>query len=154
MRNRIVLVATMMIYAASYVANAEAQTARSVWDGVYTDVQATRGSSQYMQHCAMCHATNLSGTYETPPLTGRFIPYWSGATLDELFDYINISMPLGHLGSLDRSTDADILAFILKENNFPAGTTELGAGADGLKAISFDVEKPLPAGPAKKAKTK
>jgi mono/diheme cytochrome c family protein len=154
MRSRILLVATVTIYAALYAADAEAQTRHTIWDGVYTDAQATRGSAQYRQHCAICHSANLSGSYETPPLTGRFIPYWSGTTLDVLLDYMNTAMPLGLPGSVDRSADADILAFILKENNFPSGSTELKAGADDLKAISFDTEKPQPAGPVKKMKSK
>jgi S-disulfanyl-L-cysteine oxidoreductase SoxD len=154
MRNRIILVATVTICTALYAANAEAQTRHSIWDGVYTDAQATRGAAQYRQHCAICHSANLSGSYETPPLMGRFVPYWSGTTLDVLLDYMNTAMPLERPGSVDRSTDADILAFILRENNVPSGSTELKAGADDLKVISFDTEKPPAAGPVKKLKSR
>ena len=34
---------------------------------------------------------NLAGTFETPPLVGRF-SYWAGATLDVLFDGINAAI--------------------------------------------------------------
>ena len=110
------------------------------WDGVYSDAQAERGHTAYMQNCARCHGADLSGTFEIPPLVGRFMPYWSGSTLDTLFDYISTAMPLGRPGSLSPATNADILAFILKSNNFPSGAMELSA--DGLKAIRFDAVKP------------
>ena len=117
--------------------------AAGTWDGVYSDAQAERGHSAYMQNCGRCHGADLSGTFEIPPLVGRFMPYWSGSSLDVLFDYISTAMPLGRPGSLSPATNADILAFILKSNNFPAGTKELSA--DGLKAIRFDAVKPAKA---------
>jgi mono/diheme cytochrome c family protein len=106
--------------------------------GVYTDIQAERGAVQYQQHCARCHGADLAGTFETPPLIGRFIPYWQGASLDVLADYLNTAMPLDRPGSLGRAANADILAFILKTNGFPAGAKELSADGDAQKAIQFD----------------
>ena len=114
--------------------------ARSVWDGAYTEDQAARGATAYQQNCARCHGATLAGTFEIPPLTGRFVPYWSGSTVGALFDYISTAMPLGRPGSLSPATNADIVAFILKSNNFPAGAKEMSA--DGLKAIRFDAVKP------------
>src|SRR3954467_280499 len=114
---------------------ADAQPRISIWDGVYTDTQAERGHTLYTQNCARCHGADLSGTFEIPPLVGRFMPYWSGSSLDVLFDYISTAMPLGRPGSLSPTVNADILAFILKSNNFPAGGKELSA--DNLKSIRF-----------------
>jgi mono/diheme cytochrome c family protein len=119
-----------------------ARAGTSVWDGAYSDAQAERGAVQYQQHCGRCHGANLAGTFETPPLVGRFIPYWSGTTLDVLVDYINTAMPLDHPGALGRAADADIVAFILKANNFPAGANELSADSAAQKAISFDAARP------------
>jgi len=112
----------------------------SIWDGVYTDAQAERGHTLYMQSCSRCHGANLSGTFETPPLTGRFMPYWSGSTLDALFDYVSTAMPLDRPGALGAGANADILAFLLKSNEIPAGSKELSAG--NLKSINFDSAKP------------
>jgi len=119
-----------------------AQAGTSVWDGAYSDAQAERGAVQYQQHCGRCHGANLAGTFETPPLMGRFIPYWAGTTLDVLVDYINTAMPLDHPGALGRAADADIVAFILKSNNFPAGANELSADSAAQKAITFDAARP------------
>jgi len=132
MRNKWILV--LMACAAATGARA------GTWDGVYTDAQAERGHAAYMQNCGRCHGADLSGTFEIPPLVGRFMPYWSGSSLDVLFDYISTAMPLGRPGSLSPATNADILAFILKSNNFPSGAKELSA--DGLKAIRLDAVKP------------
>ena len=112
----------------------------SIWDGVYTDAQAERGRPLYMQSCAICHSADLSGTFETPPLVGRFMPYWSGSTLDSLFDYVSTAMPLHNPGALSAGANTDIVAFILKSNDLPSGSKELSA--DNLKAINFDSAKP------------
>ena len=120
------------------IAGAEARA--SIWDGVYTDTQAEHGRTLYMQSCGRCHGADLSGTYEIPPLIGRFMPYWSGTTLDALFDYVSTAMPLDHPGALGAAANADILAFILKSNDIPPGAKELSAGQ--LKAINFDSAKP------------
>ena len=117
---------------------AQGAEARSVWDGAYTEDQAARGATSYQQNCGRCHGANLAGTFEIPPLVGRFVPYWSGSTLDVLVDYITHAMPLGRPGSLSPATNADIVAFLLKSNGFPAGSKELGADAKDQKAITFD----------------
>ena len=117
-----------------------AQARSSVWDGVYTDAQAERGHTLYMQSCARCHGADLSGTFEIPPLVGRFMPYWSGSTLDALFDYVSTAMPLDHPGALGPGANADIVAFILKGNDIPSGSKELSPG--NLKTINFDSAKP------------
>jgi len=123
------------------VAGASAAPARtSIWDGVYTEAQAERGHTLYMQSCSRCHGADLSGTFEIPPLVGRFMPYWSGSGLDALFDYVSTAMPLDHPGALGPAANADIVAFILKSNAIPPGSKELSA--DRVKTISFDSAKP------------
>jgi mono/diheme cytochrome c family protein len=159
MRNRMraTLILASLVTLGSFIAvlpDARAQTSKSVWDGVYSDAQADRGRAQYSQHCVMCHGPVLEGNGEAPPLTGEFIPDWAGMTLADLFDKISVTMPLTAPGTLSRASTADILAFILKSNNFPAGNKELGSDNDALKSISFDVSKPHPAPTAKAKKAK
>lgn len=126
-----------------------AQTKQSVWDGVYTGAQADRGKGQYGQHCAVCHGAALEGNGESPPLTGEFIPDWAGTSLADLYDKIETTMPLNAPGTLRPSIAADILAYLLEENNFPAGQKELDATPATLGTISFDVTKPKPAAPSR-----
>jgi mono/diheme cytochrome c family protein len=139
MQSRIIL-ATLMSALALAAGIAGAQARISIWDGVYNDAQAERGHTLYMQNCSRCHGADLSGTFEIPPLVGRFMPYWSGSTLDALFDYVSTAMPLDHPGALGAGANADIVAFILKSNDIPSGSKELSAGS--LKAINFDSAKP------------
>jgi S-disulfanyl-L-cysteine oxidoreductase SoxD len=131
----------MVVLAICAVSATAAQSQTSTWDGVYTDAQAARGSSKYVQ-CAMCHGTVLEGNGEAPPLTGRFIPDWAGTTLADLFDKVQTTMPLYAPGTLSAGDTTDLIAFLLKSNNFPAGSTELAPSTDVLKTISFDAAKP------------
>jgi mono/diheme cytochrome c family protein len=117
-----------------------AQARSSIWDGVYTDAQADRGHTAYMQNCSRCHGATLMGTFEIPPLVGRIMPYYAGSSLNALFDYISTAMPLDHPGSLSPLVNADIVAYILKSNDVPSGAKELTAA--GAKAIQFDAAKP------------
>jgi len=128
-----------------FSARAQATAGQSIWDGVYTDAQAARGQGQYGQHCAVCHGPTGEGSFVTPPLTGEFIADWTGTTLADLYDKIETTMPLNAPGTLRPAIAADILAYLLKENNFPAGQKELGVTPTELGAISFDVTRPKPA---------
>ena len=120
-----------------------AQTSKTVWDGVYTDDQAKRGEGVYAKECASCHGSELTGGEAAPPLTGdAFYANWNGLTLGDLFERIRVSMPQNAPGSLSRQQNADVLAFILKVNQFPAGKAELDRQTDILKTIKFDSTKP------------
>jgi len=141
MELKTVLVAAMMIVILA-PGIAVAQKGRiSVWDGVYTEAQAERGRALYKQSCSSCHGADLSGSFETPPLVGRFMPYWSGSTLDALFDYVSTAMPMHNPGALSPGANIDIVAFMLKSNDIPSGPKELSTG--NLKAVNFDPAKPV-----------
>lgn len=116
---------------------------RTVWDGVYTEEQATRGEALYGEHCVRCHGANLQGNGEgAKPLTdATFRSTWNGVTLGALFDRIRLSMPQDKPGSLTRQQVADLLAMILRANKFPAGKDELVRQTDVLNAILFKSEK-------------
>jgi mono/diheme cytochrome c family protein len=120
-----------------------AQDSKSVWDGVYTEEQAKRGGPLYSENCASCHGPELMGGEMAPPLaTGDFLAGWDGLTIGDLFERIRISMPQNAPGSLSGQQNADILAFILSANKFPAGATELSNSGMALKSIKFEAKKP------------
>jgi hypothetical protein len=52
------------------------------------------------------------------------------------------SMPLNKPGKLSREVNADILAYMLSMNQFPAGRTELPHATEVLKEIRIDATKP------------
>ena len=137
---RCVLVSTSLALMAALAVGAQKTT---VWDGVYTDEQATRGEAVYGEHCVRCHGANLQGNGEgAQPLTGAtFTSTWNGVTLGALFDRVRLSMPQDKPGTLTRQQAADLLAFILRANKFPAGKRELVRQTDLLNAITFQAEK-------------
>jgi S-disulfanyl-L-cysteine oxidoreductase SoxD len=121
------------------------QPPASVWDGVYSEEQAGRGQLLYVKECATCHGSSLSGGETAPPLTGSaFMANWSGLTVGDLFERIRLSMPEGRPGTLSRQQNADILAYMLSVNQFPAGKADLQKDTDRLKQIRFLAEKPEP----------
>ena len=120
----------------------KAQPTKSVWDGVYTEEQAERGKKGYAEQCASCHGPELTGGEMAPGLAGgEFMAGWDGLTLGDLFERIRISMPQNAPGSLSNAQNADILAFMLAANKFPAGQTELAKEAMILKGIKFETKK-------------
>jgi len=113
------------VLAAALPAPAAAQD-RTVNDGVFTAEQATRGRAAYRAQCAACHATNLFGGEMAPGLKGSgFTGGWSGATLWELADFTNATMPQDAPGRLTAQELNDIIAYILRENDYPEGAEEL-----------------------------
>ncbi len=119
-----------------------AQPTKSVWDGVYTVDQANRGKELYASQCASCHGAELTGGEMAPALTGgEFGSGWDGLTVGDLFERIRISMPQNAPGTLSGQQNADILAFVLASNKFPAGSDELPKEGMILKSIKFEVKK-------------
>jgi hypothetical protein len=85
----------------------------------------------------------LSGGEEAPDLAGgTFLASWNGATVNDLFERIRVSMPQNHPGALTRQQNVDVVAFIFSVNQFPAGKTELPTAAESLKQIRFEASKP------------
>ena len=102
---------------------AQTATGRTVWDGVYTEAQADRATPVFNQSCANCHTLTRQGNRS---LTGD--KFWEGftqKTVADLLSYVRTNMPNGNGGSLNASTYNDLVALILKSNNFPPGQTEL-----------------------------
>jgi mono/diheme cytochrome c family protein len=114
----------------------------SVWDGVFSEEQVKRGATAYQRECSNCHGTSLEGGDMTPPLVGGgFTSNWNDLTIGDLFDRIRLTMPLDSPGKLSRQQNADVIAFILKTNAWPSGTTELPPELGALKQIKIEANK-------------
>ena len=114
----------------------EAQTPRTVWDGVYTDAQAERGRESYQQACISCHREDLRGDNTAPSLIGEsFLFLWGDMEVSALSARVQKIMPPERPGSLSAQAYSDIIAFILQQNGFPAGTAELPAESDGAHIL-------------------
>jgi mono/diheme cytochrome c family protein len=125
-------------------AAAVAQTAaRNVWDGVYTADQATQGKAVFADKCTTCHGADLNGGEMAPPLVGAiFMGDWTGQSADDLFTRIHTTMPANDPGSLSNAQTAQVLAYILSMNQFPAGSAALPTDDPGLGQIAITAEKP------------
>ncbi len=119
------------------------QEQKTVWDGVYTEEQAKRGSDVYAEKCAMCHGDSLGGVESAPPLTGpAFYANWEGESLNALFERIRMSMPLDNPGSLSRAQNADVVAHMLRIGGYPTGAAPLEGQAGVLTGIKVLTYKP------------
>ena len=114
---------------------------QSVWDGVYTDAQATRGERQYGRWCEQCHGPDLAGdpVMEIPALSlDSFMTAWRGKTVKDLFDSIKRSMPKDKPGSLGTGAYVDVVAYLLQANKFPSGNRELPRTPEQLESIAIE----------------
>ena len=132
----------------SIVMTAAAQeSATTVADGVYTDTQATRGAAVYDTACAGCHRADLGGNTGPALREQRFAREFAGKDLKTLFTRIAATMPRNAPGSLADNVNLDILAYVLKENGFPAGARELTAEAlGGIRVVPGRPKPPPPVG--------
>jgi len=112
--------------------------------GVYTEAQAKRGASTYLQSCSGCHLYDLSGGKDpdglgdAPPLTGeKFVSSWQGETIASLLNVVRTTMPFDRPGELATNEYADVVAYILSVNKLPAGDRELGQDVAALQQRLF-----------------
>jgi S-disulfanyl-L-cysteine oxidoreductase SoxD len=139
------LVATASAFAwhAQAPTTVHGSVARTVWDSVYSAVQATRGETAYVKACARCHRASLAGGDESPPLTGGgFLGNWNGLPLSDLQTRIRTTMPTDTVGIFDRQLVTDVIAYVLKVNGFPAGAVDLPPDTVALKEIVVQASRP------------
>ena len=116
-----------------------AQQPPSVLGGVFTADQAKRGEKVYADSCAACHGASLAGDLG-PALAGKdFVAGWKDMTVGDLFDKVSSTMPSNAPGSLMPGQYADIVAFVLNSNKYPAGQKDLPADVAALKAVKMAV---------------
>jgi mono/diheme cytochrome c family protein len=103
----------------------------SVLDGVYTSRQASRGENLFRAYCAMCHGqSEFRGA--------RFRIRWSGETVGDIYEFVSTMMPDGDPGSLEPDEYADIVAYFLELNTYPAGESALPADQAALGALRIE----------------
>lgn len=133
----------MLIVMAGRPSVGQETVASSVWDGAYTDQQAERGTIVYKEKCVTCHGEKLEGGSAGPALSGEdFMLDWQGKSVDSLFQRTILTMPGDDPGKLTPKEAADVLAYVLSANKFPAGPKELPAtDREALKQIRIQPQK-------------
>jgi len=121
---------------------------KGVWDGVFTAAQATRGKQALSQNgCNGCHGAELEGA-RGPSLKGeRFVGAWENGSLSRLFTKIRDTMPPLNAEQVTPATKADIVAYLLEVNGFPAGLSELPADAAELDSVQIVSKDAVSEGP-------
>lgn len=111
---------------------------------LYTIAQSKAGATAYLKNCATCHAANLTGG-AGPPLIGPNMVTLGKKTnlhIGEMFDYVTSNMPMNAPASLSHNTYVSILAYILHQNGYPAGSKPLTyAAADTSKVLVTSFKK-------------
>ncbi|MBV9750610.1 MAG: cytochrome c [Acetobacteraceae bacterium] len=111
---------------------------------LYTLAQAAAGQRIYMEQCVSCHGANLHGV-AAPPVAGtEFLKTAedNNWTLEVIRYLVFTMMPLNAGGSLQPPQYADLMAFLLASNCYPAGST---AFPEADQPSFADVQlKPLP----------
>ena len=100
---------------------------KTVKDGVFTEAQVTSGQIVYDSQCKTCH--NMQFYRDT-------LRSWNNQPLLYLWESIMGTMPADNPGSLTFEEYTDVIAYILSENGFPTGDTELDPD-NGMEQINI-----------------
>ena len=89
-----------------------------------------------------CHGPDLSGGEAGPTLVGlEFLGNWTTLTLSDFYERVHATMPADAPGTMTPQQTADITAYVLKLNKFPAGTAELSTDLAELKKITIEGQR-------------
>jgi mono/diheme cytochrome c family protein len=101
----------------------------------YTAGQARRGQATYQRNCLECHtAAAYTGV--------AFRRAWAGRSPFEIWELIRTTMPQDNPGRLKPAEYADIVAYMLRLNGYPAGGEELPADAEQLRSLIIPATPP------------
>ena len=106
---------------------------------LYTAAQAEEGAYIFTHKCAECHGSKMEGLSATGLKGADFqrLAARRNHTVQSLLTFISLYMPRYAPGSLTPVQYSDLVAFILQQNGYPAGSSELSAGTPGLKDVSL-----------------
>jgi mono/diheme cytochrome c family protein len=123
------LVAAGAICTVALSAQGDAGEDAKIWAGVYSADQAQRGQKIYEALCTRCHALDLMGGRGAgggPALKDtNFWVVWERQPVASILSKIQRTMPADSPGSLRDDDYTDVLSFILAQNKFPAGKSDL-----------------------------
>ena len=106
---------------------------------LFTAAQAGQGATVFSQSCATCHGANLEGV-AGPALKGPVFRQMAAAqslNAQSLLAVVSQSMPQDNPASLTAAQYNALVAYILQQNGYPAGTAELTKDTPGLKDLSL-----------------
>ena len=131
-RNRaaIAMAAMLLVSAAAGFAAAAQSAAKTIHDGVFTAAQIERGAAVFEETCAECHPTDYFGP--------AYMEGWNGASVGELIQLVQDTMPYENPGSLEPQEYVDVLAYIFSLNGVAPGEAEMPVDTNALYDIAID----------------
>jgi len=127
------LAAPVFIASIADAQSTDSTAGKSVWQGVYTEEQATRGDTEHQNNFSSCHGTEKYAG-------DAFTKNWVGRTVFDLFDQIRTTMPDDNPGGLSAQQYKDVVAYILKTNGIPAGTDSLSNDPEAMRLLRIDAK--------------
>lgn len=97
-------------------------------DAIYTKAQADGARAQFDKICADCHPFTVAAKKKPKdkPLGDEpFFEEWSGRPLTELITLIALTMPNDGSVAVTEKEATDLVAYMLQQNGFAAGSTAL-----------------------------
>lgn len=95
---------------------------------LYTSAQADSGKIKFLTNCAMCHGPDLGGR-SGPALKGpNFASAKAAFKVKDVFTIVANNMPATAPGTLAHDDYVEVMAYLLQQNGYPAGS----------KALTFD----------------
>jgi S-disulfanyl-L-cysteine oxidoreductase SoxD len=153
MKLRVALICFFSVAAAKFTATGlfQSPVRQTVWDGIYAAEQAARGEQSYKERCARCHGAQLEGTQGNGLVGSDFMNRWREDSMASLYEFVSRNMPPAQRGAgrplISTPTYLDIIAYVLSQNQFPAGPNPLTPeGLDTIYIQHKDGPQPLPNG--------
>jgi mono/diheme cytochrome c family protein len=109
-------------------AGSAAQKQPTTNDGVYTKKQADAAKEQFDKICADCHPFTVAGKKkpkDVPLGEDPFYDNWTGRPLSQMITTISLTMPNDGSAVVTEEEAADLVAYILQQNGFAAGSQPL-----------------------------
>jgi mono/diheme cytochrome c family protein len=97
-------------------------------DGIYTKEQADGAKAQFDKVCAECHPFTVAGkkkSKDVPLGDEPFFQNWEGRALSEIISTIALTMPNDGSATVTEEEAVNLVAYILQQNSFPAGSAPL-----------------------------
>lgn len=133
---------TILILALAASVGLAANASRSIWDGVFSAEQVARGKIAYANECADCHGEELEGNNKSPAMKGSlFLKNWRNKSISRLIETTRRTMPPEDPAILSRQLCTDVVAYILAENGYPAGKTDLAVDAPDIRQIVIEPKR-------------
>jgi mono/diheme cytochrome c family protein len=130
---------TMAFIGAGVALALQTAAAQSTKPALYTQEQATAGAGIYAASCGTCHGNQLEGV-AAPALKGDIFGQMATAqnlTVSTLMDVVFSTMPQSDPGSLKPDEYDAVVAYILQQNGYPAGSTPLAKDQPQLKDVKI-----------------